>query len=191
MIRTLELKLRLRFKAKITFLNRLKSQKEIEQRRIKEYIMISIIVAVASNGVIGGDNKLLWHISDDLKRFKAITSGHGIIMGRKTFESLGRALPNRRNVVISRNGDYIACGAEVVGSLEEAVRLFDAAQETFIIGGGEIYRQAIEIANKIYITEVNKPYEGDTHFPNIDKNVWTEILREACEGYSFVEYLRK
>lgn len=152
--------------------------------------MISIIVAVAKNGVIGGDNKLLWHISDDLKRFKAITSGHGIIMGRKTFESLGRVLPNRRNVVISRNVNYVASGAEVAGSLEEAIKLFLPTDETFIIGGGEIYKQAITSADKIYITEVEQEYKGDTYFPEIDKNIWRETLRESHDGFSFVEYAR-
>lgn len=153
--------------------------------------MISIIVAVAKNGVIGGENKLLWHISDDLKRFKAITSGHGVVMGRKTFESLGRPLPNRRNVVISRNADFVASGADVVGSLNAAVSLFDPNDETFVIGGGEIYRQAMLVADKLYITEVDKDYEGDTFFPCVDKDVWKEILREPHDGYCFVEYLRK
>lgn len=151
--------------------------------------MISIIVAVAKNGVIGGENNLLWHISDDLKRFKAITSGHGVIMGRKTFESLGRALPNRRNVVISRNSDYLAQGAEVVGSLEDAIKLFESNDETFVIGGGQIYKQSMEIADKIYITEVDKEFQGDTHFPEIDKSVWCESFRETHEGFSFVEYI--
>ena len=103
--------------------------------------MISVIAAVARGGVIGGENRLLWHISEDLRRFKAITSGHPVVMGRKTWESLGRPLPGRRNVVVTRQSSYRPAGAETVGSLAEAVALFPPEEEVFVIGGGAIYRQ--------------------------------------------------
>lgn len=144
--------------------------------------MISIIVAIASNRTIGADNKLLWHISEDLQHFKSITTGHPVIMGRKTFESLGRPLPRRQNVVITRNASYAPEGVTVVHSLEEALALFPADDEVFVIGGGEIYREAMHLADKIYLTVVEKDYEGDTHFPEIDPSEWRQISREynAC-----------
>lgn len=151
--------------------------------------MISIIVAVAQNGVIGGNNSLLWHISEDLKRFKTITSGCTVIMGRKTFESLGRPLPNRRNVVISRNDALQIDGVEVVGSLEEALSLSNCEeQEVFIIGGGEIYRQAMEIADRLYITIVYRDYEGDTTFPEIGETEWKLIKQEDYKCGDKFEY---
>lgn len=143
--------------------------------------MISIIVAAAQNGVIGKNNELPWHIPEDLKRFKAITTGHPVIMGRRTFESLGRPLPNRTNVVITRNRDYRADGVLVAGSLREAVALFPADEEVFIIGGGEIYRQAMEFADKIYLTLVRHPFEGDCYFPAIDESIWRVTL---CQIHS-------
>ena len=160
--------------------------------------MISIIVAVAANNVIGGDNKLLWHISEDLRRFKALTSGHTIIMGRKTWESLGRPLPNRTNVVITRNPDYKPEGAVAVCSLQKALNLSDKQDEVFIIGGGEIYRQAMPLADKLYITHVERDYQGDTTFPTISPTEWTEVedihfaRREKFEyPFRFTEYIRK
>lgn len=153
--------------------------------------MISIIVAVAQNRVIGGNNELLWHISEDLKNFKRITNGHPVVMGRKTFESLGRALPNRRNVVVTRNAEYVAAGAETAPSLEKAIAMVNSAgEEVFVIGGGEIYRQTMESADKLYITEVAQTPEGDTHFPDVDPATWRETLREPHEGFTFTEYLR-
>ncbi|MCD7970766.1 MAG: dihydrofolate reductase [Alistipes sp.] len=140
--------------------------------------MISIIVAVAQNGVIGGENKLLWHIFEDLRRFKSITSGHPVVMGRKTFESLGRPLPNRTNIVITRNPDYRADGCTVVSSLDQAVALFPQDTEVFIIGGGEIYRQALSIADRLYITQVCHDYAGDTTFPPVDPAVWEPVSVE-------------
>lgn len=134
--------------------------------------MISIIAAVARNGVIGSGNQMPWHIGEDLKRFKAITSGHPVVMGRKTFESLGRPLPNRRNVVISRNPAYDAPGAEVVFSLGEALAMFSPEEEVFIIGGGEIYRQALPLSDRIYLTHVEAEVEGDTRFPEFDPGEW-------------------
>lgn len=148
--------------------------------------MISIIVAVAENGVIGGGNTLLWHISEDLQRFKRITRGHPVIMGRKTFESLGRPLPDRRNVVVTRQRDYSPEGVATVSSLEEAIALFPPTEEIFITGGGEIYRQAVPYADKIYMTTVMKDYKGDIYFPEWDRSLWREVFRERHErGKSF------
>ena len=140
--------------------------------------MISIIVAVAQNGTIGDKNALLWHISEDLRFFKRTTSGHPVIMGRKTYDSLGRPLPNRTNVVISRTAQSIE-GCTVVRSLEEAVALFPAEEEIFIIGGAQIYALALDVADRIYITRVEHDYEGDTSFPKWDQSKWQLVSREA------------
>lgn len=142
--------------------------------------MISIIVAVAENGVIGDRNRLLWHISEDLRRFKALTTGHPVVMGRKTCESLGRPLPNRRNVVISRQETQIA-GCEVVHSLDEALALFPADEEVFIIGGAQIYAAALPIADRFYLTRVGHAYEGDTRFPDWNPDDWQLVASERCE----------
>lgn len=160
--------------------------------------MINIIVAVADGGVIGADNTLLWHISEDLRRFKAITTGHPVIMGRKTFESLGRPLPRRTNVVVTRNAGFRAEGTLTAHSLEEAVGMFPPQEELFIIGGGEIYRQAMELADRLYVTEVHAAYRGDTLFPAIDPAVWRETARESHprgeqypSPFEFVDYERR
>ncbi|MFI3282428.1 MAG: dihydrofolate reductase [Rikenellaceae bacterium] len=150
--------------------------------------MINIIVAIAQNGVIGGDNQLLWHISEDLKNFKRITSGHPVIMGRKTYESLGRALPNRTNIVISRQRDLTIEGCTVVHSLGEALGLFTAEQDVFIIGGAEVYREGLEIAHKLYITRVHHDYEGDTLFPEYNTADWELIHSEPHERGDKYEY---
>ena len=142
--------------------------------------MISIIVAVARNGVIGGGNTLLWRISEDLKRFKALTTGHPVVMGRKTFESLGRPLPNRTNVVVTRQHIEIP-GCTVAGSLEVALALFPAQEEVFVTGGGQIYAQALPLADRIYLTTVMRDYEGDTRFPDWNRSGWTEVFREYHE----------
>ena len=149
--------------------------------------MISIIAAVAENGVIGGGNSMLWHIKEDFKRFKAITTGHPVIMGRKTYESLGRPLPNRTNIVITRNAALEIEGCKVVGSLEEALSLCAGEEEIFIIGGGEIYRQAMGVADKLYITLVHNSYEGDTRFPEIGSE-WEETFRDCHERGETFEY---
>lgn len=147
--------------------------------------MISIIVAVAENGVIGGGNSLLWHISEDLKRFKEITSGHPVIMGRKTYDSLGRALPNRRNVVITRQ-DILIEGVDIVHSLEEAISLFTPDEEVFIIGGAHIYNEAMPIADKFYLTLVHHNYDGDVKYPEWDSNQWRLIESESlCCGRNY------
>lgn len=169
-------------------------------------MILSLISAVAKNGVIGGGNTLLWDLPADMKHFRTTTSGHTVIMGRKTYESIGRPLPNRKNIVITRDASYSREGIDVVGSLEEALRLASLEQgkefeenqdevEVFVIGGGEIYKQAIEKANKLYVTEVHRDFEGDAHFPEIDRSVWQEISREDHGAdadnkipYSFVTY---
>ncbi|MBQ7786607.1 MAG: dihydrofolate reductase [Alistipes sp.] len=142
--------------------------------------MISIIVAVAQNGVIGDKNSLLWHISEDMRFFKRTTSGHPVIMGRKTYESLGRPLPNRTNVVISRTMGEIE-GCTVVRSLEEAIALFPTEEEVFVIGGAQIYALALDVADRFYLTRVGHDYEGDTSFPTWNESEWRLISREAYE----------
>lgn len=160
--------------------------------------MISIIVAVAENGVIGDKNSLLWHISEDLKHFKAHTSGHPVIMGRKTYESLGRPLPNRHNVVITRQADLEIAGCTVVHSLEEALALFTPDEEVFIIGGAQIYARALPLADRFLLTRVHHPYEGDTSFPAWDAAEWELVAGEHYEHgekyphpFTLEEYRRK
>lgn len=143
-------------------------------------MIITIVVAIAKNGMIGCANKLLWHISEDLKHFKRITSGGCVVMGRKTFESIGKALPNRRNVVISRNADYNAAGCEVYSSIDEAFVALSSLHEVFIIGGGDIYRQTLPIADKIELTVVERDFDGDTRFPEIDYSQWDVV---NCERH--------
>lgn len=159
--------------------------------------MITIIVAVAANGVIGDKNALLWHIREDMVRFRTITSGHPVIMGRKTYESIGRPLPKRTNVVITRSDLQIE-GCRVVHSLDEAFEMFEPSEEVFVIGGAQIYEQALSKADRILLTIVHRPYEGDTSFPTIDPSVWEECSRERFERgeefdapFSFVEYRRR
>lgn len=152
---------------------------------------LSIIVAIASNGGIGKNNELLWHLKADLKHFKAITTGHTILMGRKTFESIGRPLPNRRNIVISSQNAFAIDGVEVFHSLEEALEAVKSEEEVFIIGGGEIYRQTMPLASKLYLTVVEREYEADTFFPEIDYSQWKELsserLYESDLKFSFKE----
>lgn len=140
--------------------------------------MVSIIVAVAQNGTIGDKNALLWHISEDLRFFKRTTSGHPVIMGRKTYESLGRPLPNRTNVVISRTAEHIE-GCTIARSLEEAIAMFPADKEVFIIGGAQIYALALDVADRFYLTRVEHDYEGDTKFPEWDESQWQLVEQEA------------
>ena len=149
--------------------------------------MVSVIVAVAENGVIGDKNSLLWHISEDLRNFKRVTSGHPVIMGRKTFDSLGRPLPNRTNVVITRQDIEIE-GCKVVHSLEEALSLFSSDEEVFVIGGAQIYREAMPRADRFYLTRVHRPYEGDTSFPEWNESEWRKIESEHFERGEKYEY---
>ena len=137
--------------------------------------MLSIIVATANNNVIGGNNKLLWHISEDLKRFKEITSGNTIIMGRKTFESLPGILPNRKHVVITRDKNFSVDSdmVEIIHSLDEVLAKYEnSTEEAFIIGGGEIYKSTLPFTKKLYLTKVKKDFEGDTLFPTIKEEEW-------------------
>lgn len=138
---------------------------------------VSMIAAMASDRALGKDNALLWHIREDLAHFKRITSGGVVIMGRLTFESLGRPLPDRENVVVSRNGDYSADGVVVCPSLEEAIGRYADRDEIFIIGGGQIYRQGMAFADRIYLTEVMHTYPADTFFPELDPAIWHESSR--------------
>lgn len=156
---------------------------------------ITIVVAIAENGMIGCANKLLWHIREDLKHFKRITTGGCVVMGRKTFESIGKALPNRRNVIISRNIEFKAEGCDIYSSLEEAFMSLSSLSEIFIIGGGEIYRQVLPIADKIELTVIEKVFDGDTCFPEIEYSEWdiTNIERydEGELPFRFETLLRK
>jgi dihydrofolate reductase len=136
---------------------------------------LSIVVAISVNNAIGKDNQLLWHLPADLKHFKEITSGNTIIMGRKTYDSIGRPLPNRRNIVITRKADLSIPNVEVVHSLEEAISLCKAENEAFVIGGAEIYRQALQFTNRIYLTTVHQDYDADTFFPELKENEWKEV----------------
>lgn len=142
--------------------------------------MISLIAAVARNGIIGNGNRMPWHLSEDLKHFKAVTSGHPVVMGRKTFASLGKPLPGRTNVVVTRQADYSAEGCRIVRSLDEAFALFPSETEIFVIGGGEIYRQAMPLADRLYITRICHDYEGDTRFPQWEDSQWTVT---SCDAY--------
>ena len=159
--------------------------------------MLSIIVAKARNNVIGKNNELLWHISDDLKRFKKLTTGHTIIMGRKTFESLGRVLPNRKHIIFSQNPDFKVNNenVEVVHSLLQIQDLIEGEEEAFVIGGAMIYNLLMPYVTKMYVTEIDKDFEGDTFFPKINPDIWKETSREKGKkdeknnlDYDFVTY---
>ncbi len=159
--------------------------------------MITIIAAVAKNNALGKDNQLIWHLPADLKRFKKVTLGHHIIMGRKTFESLGKPLPNRTTIIITRNTNYLAEGCIVVNSLDEAINAAKADENPFILGGAEIYKQALEIADVLDLTFVHYEFEADAFFPKIDFSNWKEVSREDFKAddknkynYSFVKYLK-
>ena len=157
--------------------------------------MITIIAAASDNDVIGNDNKLIWHLSKDLIRFKNLTKGHHVIMGRKTFESMPKALPNRTNVVISRNKNYTAENIIVVDSIENALKVCKNDPQPFIIGGGEIYKLGLQYAKRIELTRVHHNFEGDTFFPEINKNLWKEVknikmfdIENHNYNFSFVTY---
>ena len=160
---------------------------------------IIIIVAVAKNRVIGKDNTLIWNIPEDMAHFKALTAGQTVVMGRKTWESLPprfRPLPGRRNVVISRQADYAAPGAEVANSLENALQLASTAESVFIIGGEQIYKQAMAVADRLEITDVDLEPAGDAWFPEIAATDWSVTQKntppsQSGTGFSFVTYRRK
>ena len=159
--------------------------------------MITIIAAIGKNRELGKDNDLIWHLPNDLKRFKKVTSGHDVIMGRKTYESLGRPLPNRTNIIITRNTNYKAEGCIVLNSLEAALKTATDSNP-YILGGGNIYRQAIKIADVLDLTLVDATLDADVFFPEIDTTVWKETSREDFKAdekhkynYSFVTFERK
>ena len=155
---------------------------------------IVIIAAVAKNRVIGKDNKLLWNIPEDMAHFKALTAGHTVIMGRKTWESLPqrfRPLPGRSNIIITRQPDYPAPGAEVADSLENALKLASTAAIVFIIGGEQIYRQAMAVADRLEVTEVDLEPEGDTWFPEIAAVDWEKNANIEGNGFGFVTYRKR
>ncbi|MDD5055911.1 MAG: dihydrofolate reductase [Candidatus Peribacteraceae bacterium] len=162
-------------------------------------MIISMIVAADENNCIGAGNKLLWSLPDDMKHFRELTKGHPVIMGRKTHESIGKVLPGRRNIVISHRKDLKIDGCDIVDSLDRAIELVkdDPSGEAFIIGGGEIYRQAMERADRIYLTRVDGEFTGDTFFPEIDEERWREVSREEHPAderhqysFSFILYTR-
>lgn len=160
---------------------------------------MTIIAAVAENGIIGGDNKLLWHISADLKRFKKLTTGHTIVMGNTTFQSLPvKPLPNRTNIVLTRNKDLKIESVVIAYSTEDALEKMNPQGENFIIGGGDIYAAFLPLAQKLYITRVHKSFSGDTFFPEISPNTWELVENLKIDNdpqndfsYSFETYLRK
>jgi dihydrofolate reductase len=156
---------------------------------------VSIVAAVARNRVIGRDNAMPWHIPGELARFRQLTMGHTIIMGRRTHESIGRPLPGRRNLVVSRDPGFAAAGCEVVSSLQAAISACADAAEVFVIGGAQIYAMAIAVADRLHLTEIQSDFPGDTWFPDYDAAAWRELARErhlAPEGfnYDYVTYVR-
>ncbi|HVN43130.1 MAG TPA: dihydrofolate reductase [Steroidobacteraceae bacterium] len=141
-------------------------------------VVISIIVAADEHGGIGWQGRLPWHLPDDLKRFKALTMGRPIVMGRKTWESIGRPLPGRLNIVITRQPGFHAEGARTAGSLAEALAVAGGAEEVFVIGGAEIYALALPLAGRIHLTRVHATFDSDARFPPLDETVWEEVARE-------------
>lgn len=144
-------------------------------------MILSIIVAVAKNNVIGKDNQLIWRLSNDLKRFKKLTTGHSILMGRKTYESIGKPLPNRKNLIVTRNENFDVEGAYVFNSIESAIHhaKVTGEEELFIIGGGEIYKKLLPQTDKLYLTRVHAEPEGDAFFPTIEETAWQVVNEEA------------
>ncbi|HQE33173.1 diacylglycerol kinase [Flavobacterium alvei] len=160
--------------------------------------MIILIAAVAENNALGKNNDLLWHLPKDFKRFKEITSGHHIIMGRKTFESFPKPLPNRTHVIITRQKDYVHEGCIVVQDLESAIAVCPKNEDAFVIGGGEIYSQSIHLADQLDITRVHHSFEADVYFPEINSKIWeltSEIFNHKDEkhlyDYTFQTFVRK
>jgi len=162
-------------------------------------MMISLIAALASNRTIGKDNELLWHLPEDMRHFRETTRGKPVIMGRKTWESLPesfRPLPGRHNIVVSRDPAYQASGATLASSLADAVAQAADADEVFVIGGAQLYRQALPLASRLYLTEIEQDFDGDVFFPEVPPQDWEEISREPSQGtsgqqFSFVVYQRR
>ena len=150
---------------------------------------ITVLAAVGANLVIGRDGTMPWHLPQDLAHFKAVTMGHTMVMGRKTYDSIGRALPGRRTIVITRQEAWHAPSVEVAHSLPEALALAGPA-DVFIIGGSEVYRQAMPFADQMLLTEVDQSPEGDAYFPTFAPEDWRQTAREAHEGFAFVTYER-
>ena len=162
--------------------------------------MLSIIVAKAKNNIIGKENKLIWHIPDDLKRFKELTTGHNIIMGRKTFESLGRVLPNRKHIIFSQNPDFKVNdeNVEIVHSMLQIQEYIEDKEEHFVIGGAMIYNLLMPYVTKMYVTQIDKEFEGEAFFPRIDENTWevvekSEVMEDENSHlkYEYITYKRK
>ena len=157
---------------------------------------LSVIVAIAKGGVIGVNNTLPWHLPEDLKRFRALTTGHHIIMGRKTYDSLGRLLPGRTTVIVTRNPNYQVEGAIVVHSLEAAIAACGDDNEAFLIGGAELYKDGLKLANKLYVTEIEAEYAGDAFFPAYDAAEWVAGEAESHVsanglGFKYINYQRQ
>ncbi len=150
--------------------------------------MISLIVATSANGIIGCGGDLPWHLSDDLKRFKQLTLGKPIVMGRKTFESIGRALPGRQNIVLTQQSEFVADGCDVVSSVDAAVAMAGDANEVMVIGGGEIYELFLPLAERIYMTRVHTDIDGDARFPELDDQQWQETKREHHDADDSNDY---
>jgi dihydrofolate reductase len=156
---------------------------------------LAIAAAVASNGVIGSNGGLPWRLAEDLRHFRALTTGHAVIMGRRTWQSIGRALPGRQNIVVTRAPDFVAAGAQTAGSLDEALARVAMPEPAFVIGGAELYREALPRADVLHLTEIERAFDGDATFPPFDRREWRETARErhrASDGfdYSFVTYER-
>ena len=156
---------------------------------------IYLVAALAANGVIGAKGKLPWHLPEDLQHFKRLTLGHAVIMGRKTWESIGKPLPGRNNIVLTRRQGYAATGASVASSLDEALSMCAGRDPVFVIGGSDVYRAALPHAAGLVLTEIHRAYEGDARFPEIDRRAWQETEREsrvAANGirFDFVRYER-
>lgn len=139
-------------------------------------MILSLIVARAANGIIGKDNGMPWHLPADLAHFKRTTMGRPVIMGRRTWESIGRPLPGRRNLVVTRNPGYAAPGAEITGSLSQACAAVSDSDEVFVIGGGQLYAEALPLADRVFVTEIGGTFDGDTRFPDLSPAEWRETL---------------
>ena len=153
--------------------------------------MVTLIVAKSENNIIGNKGRIPWYIPNDLKRFKEITTNNVVIMGRKTFESLPeeyRPLPNRINIILSKDKSFKTNCCMVFNDLKKAIRKAGSDKEIFIIGGGEIYKESLKYADKVYMTEVDGEFEGDTYFPKLNR-YWKEVNREEKEGYRFIDYM--